>query len=180
MSKSRRYNKILNRIVNINEDYSEDTSEEDQYELDQSKEESEISKYIESGEIGGSSDSEEENFFKVCRNKKRMRILSSFDSEDERMSTSSISQNVMSEIEIVVDGTQWIKLKAGGSGGKTPVRMIFKDIARSIGYAKKNMLGCVTSAFELIIDRHIMEHIKDCTETEAHQVLKKDWTITVA
>ena len=42
------------------------------------------------------------------------------------------------------------------------------------------MSGYVTSAFELIIDRHIMEHINDCTETEAHRVLKKDWTITVA
>ena len=25
-----------------------------------------------------------------------------------------------------------------------------------------------------------MEHGNDCTETEAHRVLKKDWTITVA
>ncbi|XP_047367347.1 uncharacterized protein LOC124956043 [Vespa velutina] len=180
MSKSRRYNKILNRIVNINEDYSENISK-DQYELDQSEDKSENSKYIESGEIRGSSDSEEENFLKVCRNKNRMRILSSFDSEDERMSISSTSQNVMSEIEIVVDRTQWIKLKAGGFGGRTPVRMIFKNIAGPIGYGKKNiMLDCVTSTFELIIDRHIMEHIKDCTETEAHRVLKKDWTITIA
>ncbi|XP_047351525.1 uncharacterized protein LOC124949838 [Vespa velutina] len=160
MNKSRIYNKILNKIVYINEDYSEDTSEEDQYELDQSEDESESSKYIESGEIEGSSDSEEENFLKVCRNKQRM--LSSFDSEDERTNIPSTSQNVMSKIEIVVDGTQWIKLKTGGSGGRTPVCMIFKNIAGSTGYAKKNiMLDCVTSAFELIIDRHIMEHIKD-------------------
>ena len=39
---------------------------------------------------------------------------------------------------------------------------------------------CVTSAFELIIDRHKTEYVKDCTETDAHRVLKKDWTITVA
>ncbi|XP_033175468.1 uncharacterized protein LOC105680446 [Bombus impatiens] len=59
--------------------------------------------------------------------------------------------------------------------------MIFKNIAGPTGYAKRNIMsGCVTSAFELIIDRHIMEHIKDCTETEVHRVLKKDWTITVA
>ena len=42
------------------------------------------------------------------------------------------------------------------------------------------MSGCVTNVFELIIDRHIMEHIKDCSETEGHRVLKKDWAITVA
>ena len=41
------------------------------------------------------------------------------------------------------------------------------------------MSGCVTSTFELITDKHIMEHIKDCTEIEAHRVLKKDWSITV-
>ncbi|XP_068965491.1 uncharacterized protein [Bombus flavifrons] len=93
---------------------------------------------------------EEENFLKVCRNKKRMRIFSSPDSADKRMSIPSTSQNVM-------------------------VRMIFKDIAGPTGYAKRNIMsGCVTSALELIIDRHIMEHIKDCTEIEAHQILKKD------
>ena len=75
MSKSKRYNKILNKIVNINEDCSEDTSEEDQYELGQSEADSESSEYIESEEIEGSSDSKEEHFLKVCRNKKRMRIL---------------------------------------------------------------------------------------------------------
>ena len=59
--------------------------------------------------------------------------------------------------------------------------MIFKDIAGPTGYAKRNIMSsCVISAFELIIDRHIMEHINDCTEIEAHRVLKKDWAITVA
>ncbi|KAK1126083.1 hypothetical protein K0M31_004724 [Melipona bicolor] len=111
MSKSRRYNKILNKIVKINEDCSEDTSEEDQYELLESEDESESSECTESEEIEGSSNSEEENFFKVYGSKKRMRILSSSDSEDGRTST---SQNVMGEIEIAIDGTRWIKLKAGG------------------------------------------------------------------
>ncbi|XP_043596862.1 uncharacterized protein LOC122573924 [Bombus pyrosoma] len=181
MSKSRRYNKILNKIVNINEDCSEDTSEGDQYELGQSEVDGESSEYIKSGEIEGSSDSEEESFLKVCRNKKRTRILPSSDSEDERTSVPSASQNVMGEIEIAVDWTQWIKLKAGGSGGRTPVRMIFKDIAGFTGCAKRNIMsGCVTSVSELIIDRHITEYIKDCSETEAHRALKKDWTITVA
>ena len=117
----------------------------------------------------------------MCRNKKRMLILFSSDSEDERTSIPSISPNVIGEIEIVIDGTQCIKLKAGGSRGRTLVRMIFKDIAGPTGYAKRNIMsGCVISAFELIIDRHIMEHINDCTEIEAHRVLKKDWAITVA
>ena len=114
------------KIVNINEDCSEDTSEEDQYELGQSEADSESFEYIESGEIEGSSDSEEEHLLKVCRNKKKMRILFSSDSEDERTSIPSISQNVMSEIEIAIDGTQCIKLKAGGSRGRTPARMGYR------------------------------------------------------
>ena len=88
----------MNKIVNINEDCSEDTSEEDQYELGQSEVDSESSKYTESGEIEGSADSEEESFLKVCRNKKRMCIFSSSDSEDETTSIPSTSQNVMGEI----------------------------------------------------------------------------------
>ncbi|XP_033361651.1 uncharacterized protein LOC117239925 [Bombus vosnesenskii] len=181
MSRSKRYNKILNIIVNINEDRSEDTSKEDQYELGQSEAASESSEYMENGEIEESLDSEEENFLKVCHNKKRMRILPSSDSEDERTCIPSTSRNVTGEIEIAIDGTQWIKLKAGGSRGRTPVRMIFKDIAGSTGYSKRNiMLGCVTSAFQLIIDRHIMEHTKDCIETEVYRILRKDWIITVA
>lgn len=171
----------MNKIININKDYSENNSKEDQYELGQSEDESESSEYIESWKIERYLDSEEENFLKVCHNKKRMRILSSSNSEDERMSIPSTSQNVMGEIEIAVNETQWIKLKAGGSRGRTSVRMIFKDITGPTGYAKRNiMLGCVTSAFKLIIDRHIMKYIKDCTEMKAHRVLKKDWTITVA
>ncbi|XP_050493070.1 uncharacterized protein LOC126874755 [Bombus huntii] len=132
----------------MNEDCFEDTSEGDQYELVQSKADSESSVYIEGEEIERSSNNEEETYLEACGNKKRMRILSSSDSEDERTNIPSTSQN---------------------------------DIAGPTGYAKRNIIsGCGTSAFEWIIDRHIMEHIKDCTETEAHRVLKKDWTITVA
>lgn len=149
MSKSKRYNKILNKIVKINEDCSEDTSEEDQYELHESEDESESSECIESGELEGSSDNEEENFFKVYQSKKRMRILSSSGFEDKRMSIPSTFQNVMGEIEITVDGTRWIKLKAGESACRSPIYMIFKDIARPTGCAKRNIIsGCVTSAID--------------------------------
>lgn len=111
----------MNKIVKINEDCSEDTSEEDQQELLESEDESESSECVESGETKGPLDSEEGKCFKVYQSKKRMRILSSCDSEDGRTSVSSTSQNVMGEIEIAVDGTRWIRLKAG--------RFVFKDIA---------------------------------------------------
>ena len=53
----------------------------------------------------------------MCRNKKRMRVLFSSDSEDERTSIPSILQIIIGEIVIAIDGTQCIKLKAGGSRG---------------------------------------------------------------
>nr|XP_012152690.1 PREDICTED: uncharacterized protein LOC105664119 [Megachile rotundata] len=180
MSRNRRCNKKLAKVTNINEDCSEGTSEEDQYELGESEDYSEYSESIETGEMKGSSDSEEENF-NTRRNKKRTRIISSSDTEDERTSIPSTSRDIMEEIEIAADGTQWVKLKAGKSSGRPSVHTIFKDIAGPTGYAKRNIMsGCVTSASELIIDAHIMKHIKDCTETEARRVLKNDWTITVS
>ncbi|KOX69488.1 hypothetical protein WN51_06572 [Melipona quadrifasciata] len=116
MRKSRRCNKILDKILEINEDYSEDTSEENECELGESEPESETTQSVESG-----------------------------------------------------------------SKGRTPIRMIFKDIGGPTAHAKRNiMVGCMLSAFDLIIDKHIMQHIKDCTETEARRVLKTDWTITIA
>lgn len=180
MSRNTRYNKKLSKITNINEDCSEVSSEEDQYELGESDDYSEYSESTETGEIEGSSDSEEENF-NLRRNKKRARIISSSDTEDERTSIPSTSRDVIEEIEIAADGTRWVKLKAGKSRGRPSVHTIFKDIAGPTGYAKRNIMsGCVTSAFDLIIDAHIMKHIKDCTETEARRVLKNDWRITVS
>lgn len=180
MRKSRRCNKILDKILEINEDCSKDTSEENECELGESEPESETTQSVESGWTELSSDSEEENLFTVRRSKK-MRIFSSSDSEDERTSFPSTSQNVAGDIEIATDGTQWTKLKPGGSKGRTPIRMIFKDIGGPTAHAKRNiMVGCMLSAFDLIIDKHIMQHIKDCTETEARRVLKTDWTITIA
>lgn len=121
---------------------------------------------------------EEENFLDVYHNKrKRMCILSTSDSENET-SISNISRNVIGETEITIDGTQWIKLETGGSSGRPLTYTIFKDIAGPTSYAKKNIMpGYVNSTFELIIDRQMIQHIKDCTETEARQVLKKNWTV---
>ncbi|KAK2583958.1 hypothetical protein KPH14_006422 [Odynerus spinipes] len=140
MSRNRRYNKKLTKITNINEDCSEGSSEEEQYELGESEDSSEYPESTETGEMEGSSDSEEENF-----------------------------------VNMRPDGTRWVKLQAGKSAGRPPVHMIFKDIPGPTGYAKRNIMsGCVTNAFELIIDSHIMKHIKECTEAEARRVLKND------
>ncbi|XP_058796238.1 uncharacterized protein LOC131667064 [Phymastichus coffea] len=113
MSRNTRYNKKLTKITNINEDCSEVSYAEDQYELGESDDYSKDSESTETAEMEGSSDSEEENLFNIRRNKKRRRIISSSDTEDERTSIPSTSRDVMEEIEIVVDGTRWVRLKAG-------------------------------------------------------------------
>ncbi|XP_013175381.1 PREDICTED: uncharacterized protein LOC106123531 [Papilio xuthus] len=86
MSRNTRYNKKLTTITNINEDCSEVSYEEDQYELGESDDYSKDSESTETAEMEGSSDSEEENLFNIRRNKKRRRIISSSDTEDERTS----------------------------------------------------------------------------------------------
>ncbi|XP_014614325.1 PREDICTED: uncharacterized protein LOC106792422 [Polistes canadensis] len=114
-----------------------DSSEENDCELDESEPGNETTQCFESGGTEISSDSEEKNLFTVRRNKKKMRILSSSDSEDERRSFPRTSQNVAGDIEIEADGTQWTKLKSGGCRGRTTIRMIFKDIGGPIAHAKR-------------------------------------------
>ncbi|CAL7935172.1 unnamed protein product [Xylocopa violacea] len=113
MSRNRRYNKKLTKITNINEDCFESSSEEDQYELGESEDSGEYSESTETGGMEGFSDSEEENFVNMRRKKKRTRIISSSNTEDERTSIPNTSRDVMAEIEIAADGTQWVKLQAG-------------------------------------------------------------------
>ncbi|XP_068626388.1 uncharacterized protein [Battus philenor] len=112
MSRNTRNNKKLTKITNINEGCSEVSYEEDQYELGESDDYSKDSESTETAEMEGSSDSEKENLFNIRRNKKRRRIISSSDTEDERTSIPSTSRDVMEEIEIAVDGTRWVRLKA--------------------------------------------------------------------
>ena len=74
----------------------------------------------------------------------------------------------------------WSKVKEGGTAGRSPTQNIFRDLAGPTGYAKRNIMLDVFSAFVLIIDHHIMEHIRRCTETEGHRVLKNNWTISLS
>lgn len=81
--------------------------------------------------------SEKNNFVGMGRKKKRKPIISNSDTENVRMSFSSIiSRDIMEEIEIAADGTEWMKLQARQSAGRTPVRMIFKCIVGLSGYGK--------------------------------------------
>lgn len=101
-----------------------------------------------------------------------MRFPSS--SEDECRSNIPNQQT-----EIASDGTIWMRIEEGGVAGRSPVHSAFKDVQGPTAHAKRNIMnGNVSSASLLLIDNHILEHIRTCTELEASRVLGKNWTIT--
>lgn len=116
------------------------------------------------------SDSEFENILN-SRKRRCTRVLSSSEDENEIIQD---NQN-----EISADGTCWEKIQEGSSPGRLPLHNIFKDVSGPTGYAKKNIMkGEASSAFSLVIDDHMLEHIRSCTELEASRVLGKKWNLT--
>uniref|UniRef100_A0A1A9UYC2 DDE_Tnp_1_7 domain-containing protein n=1 Tax=Glossina austeni TaxID=7395 RepID=A0A1A9UYC2_GLOAU len=126
------------------------------------KDEIEIKESDESMQAGEPSDSEKEIQQKLDLRRKRMRILSGAESENETNITRSSKNNI----------GRWTTLEVGGYSGRYPIRKIFKDIS---GYAKRTVMeGNVSSAFHLIITKNMIQHIKSYTEEEARCVLKED------
>ncbi|XP_076638852.1 uncharacterized protein LOC143350712 [Colletes latitarsis] len=156
----RRGNKILQNIVSICEKCS--GSEEDENEVIQNEDEIEILESDESMQAGESSDSEKENHQKLGLRRKRMRILSDSESENETSITeSSQNSDAYCDTEIAVDGTTWTKLKVGGSSGRYPFHKIFKDIAGPTSYVKRNVMeDNVSSAFHLIRTKNMIVVLK--------------------
>lgn len=121
--------------------------------------------------IDQSSDSDCENILNK-RTRRGMRFPSS--SVDE---CGSIIPN--QQTEIASDGTIWTRIEEGGIAGRLPLHSVFKDVHGPTTHAKRNIMnGNLSSAFLLLIDNHILEHIRICTELEASRVLGKNWTIT--
>ncbi|GBM56687.1 hypothetical protein AVEN_98177-1 [Araneus ventricosus] len=101
-----------------------------------------------------------------------MRLFSSSEDECEEN-----DQN----IETSIDGTIWQKIQQGSGPGRSPLHTTFREISGPTGYAKRNIMkGKVRSAFSLILDQCIMNHIKMCTESEASRVLGSEWSLTSA
>lgn len=105
----------------------------------------------------------------IRRGQKRKRFIVSSESENEE------------EIETAMDGTVWQKIKEGSNRGRAPIYNIFKEISGPTGYAKRNIIkGRVESAFSLIIDNNMIEHVRKYTELEAFRVLKTKWNLSIA
>lgn len=62
------------------------------------------------------------------------------------------TENNFREIETAVDGTVWSKLKEGGIPGSLSTTCIFKDVKKTRGYTKANIMADnAISAFSLIV-----------------------------
>ncbi|XP_055388036.1 piggyBac transposable element-derived protein 4-like, partial [Condylostylus longicornis] len=134
---------------------------------------------IDSNEVEKSdSECEKENEFPASffRCRKRMRICSSSESDNET-SNANITRK---DVHIASDGTVWKEIQKGGCAGRSPSHNIFKATSGPTAYTKRNIIsGQVSSAFMLLIDNRMIEHIKNCTETEAQNVLGNHWTTSI-
>ena len=107
-------------------------------------------------------DSEVENILNRRIPRRTLRIPSSSSDESD------------DQTEIAADGTMWNEIKAGSTPGRRAIHTIFKKANGPTAFAKRNIInGIVSSAFSLIIDRQIIDHIITCTELEAFRVLGK-------
>uniref|UniRef100_A0A1A9V7W1 PiggyBac transposable element-derived protein domain-containing protein n=1 Tax=Glossina austeni TaxID=7395 RepID=A0A1A9V7W1_GLOAU len=138
MSRHSRNINLLDKIDNIDGDCSEDDQEV--YDIDDEP----AKNYCDSFD----SDTDEENILNIRRGQKKKRLIVSSESENKE------------EIEIAMDGTVWKKIKEGSNSGKASVYNIFKEVSGPTGYAKRNIMkGRVKSAFSLIIDHKMIEHL---------------------
>lgn len=73
----------------------------------------------------------------------------------------------------------WEKMKENSKVGKVPMHNVFSSSSGPTGYAKKHIMkGGYKSAFSLIINHYIIEHIIKCSEAEAFKVLDKKWELS--
>ncbi|XP_012270335.1 uncharacterized protein LOC105694359 [Orussus abietinus] len=164
---------LLEKLRNIDEECSDIESDATNWELSSEDE----SDYIQS-ETSDAEDSDEEaitndeNESVINMPRKRCRVLSSSDSDEE-------TENTFQETETAADGTVWLKFDEGGIPGRLPSTCVFKGVKGPTGYAKRTIIADnLVSAFSLIIDNYIIKHIKKCTE-EGRRILGYDWTTTL-
>lgn len=162
--RSKSVNLLLEKINNIDEECSEDDQEIFDIENDNAENDYDLF------ENDSNTDENEENVSNVRRGRKRRRFLVSSDSENEE-----------EVIETAIDGTVWQAVKEGSNPGRAPIHNIFRETSGPTGYSKRNIMkGKVRTAFSLIIDKHIIEHIRKCTKTEAFRVLGSKWDLSTA
>ncbi|KAL9929350.1 piggyBac transposable element-derived protein 4-like isoform 1-T2 [Glossina fuscipes fuscipes] len=150
---------LLDKINNIDEDCSEDDQEV--YGIDDDTAENYCDLF--------DSETDEDKILNICRGQERKTFIVSSESANEE------------EIETAMNGTVWKKIKEGSNSGRTSICNIFEEISGPTGYAKRNIMkGRAFSAFSLIIDHIMIEHVREYTESEAFRVLKTKWNLSIA
>ncbi|KAK2578421.1 hypothetical protein KPH14_000968 [Odynerus spinipes] len=160
--KQTRQYKFLEDINNIGEEFSE--IGEDEF---SENEDILISNENELDSID--TDDEKENIVNICCGRKRVRLLSSSEECEVEINKQHVANN----------GSVWEEIQIGGTPGRTPLHNIFRQEVDSTGYAKRHIMkGIVSTAFLLIIDHRIMNHIRSCTIEEVKRVLGSDWSLS--
>ena len=83
---------------------------------------------------------------------------------------------------VAPDGSQWTRIVPGTySRGRYSQQNILRECPVATSYARRNVkIYSPASAWRLIIDNFILEHIRSCTVAEAHlQTRCEDFTLTV-
>ena len=152
MPKNPKIRRIMKDKTNISE-YITDI-EEDDYKLEDEK-----------GKEESGSDSD--NTLIVGRRKHRGIRLPSY-SDGSEHEHSEISENVT-----------WNDITGKSSPGRMSLNTIFRTASGPTAYAKRNIVkGNVSSAFLLIMNNRIIDHIITCTKLEAARVLGKTWNLS--
>nr|XP_033323541.1 uncharacterized protein LOC117218916 [Megalopta genalis] len=170
MKKISNSSELLEKLMNISKECSDIESNAINSELSSEDETVHIqSQTSETEDSDEESIINDENESVINMLRKRCRVLSSSDSDEE-------TENTFQETETAADGTVWSKFDEGGIPG-LPSTCIFKGVKGPTGYAKRNIIADnLISAFSLIIDNHIIKHIKKCKEEEGSRILRNDWT----
>ena len=97
------------------------------------------------------------------------------------ISSESEKDDDMYMIECTTEGTVWHKINSGNKQGRSRIHNVFKERSGPTGHAKRYIMkGDARTAFSVIIDHKIIEHIKRCTEAEACRVTGTEWCISTA
>lgn len=162
-------NLLLEKINSIDEDCSED--DQKIFDIEYGYAENDYGLFASESntdENDSNTDENEVDFSDVYTGRKRRRYLVSSDNVKEEEVN-----------EIAIDGTVWQEVKEGSNSRKAPIHNIFRETSGPTRYSRRNIMkGKVKTAFSLIINQYIIEHIRECTKTEAFRVLGTKWDLS--
>lgn len=93
-------------------------------------------------------------------------------------SESDVDVEEVQDIDSDTDKVIWLRMRESSKPKNISIHNIFTDMSGPTEYAKQHVKkGQVKTAFSLILDDNIMNHIITCTEKEAFEILKTNWKL---